>query len=44
MMRPSDSDRNLVQGCDLTSLGLNLNSSEYVIELRELLRFISDIF
>lgn len=31
VIRPSnDSKKNLAMGCDLTSLGLNLNSSEYV--------------
>lgn len=32
VIRPSsDSKKNLAMGCDLTSLGLNLNSSEYVL-------------
>ena len=31
VIRPTDADRNLAVGCDLTSLGLNLNSSEYVL-------------
>ncbi|OQR83885.1 hypothetical protein ACHHYP_14138 [Achlya hypogyna] len=28
VIRPTDPERNVAQGCDLTSLGLNLNSSE----------------
>ena len=32
IIRPcSDSRKNLAMGCDLTSLGLNLNSAEYVL-------------